>query len=251
MKHDGNVIGGSQPSELENRSELLDLMRNCPIPDSEFLANLGLFVKRQDLSRILFMNDIYQRQVPVQGSIFEFGVRWGQNMALMESLRGLYEPYNYNRKIVGFDTFEGFPSVHEEDGNNPIIKEGAYDVTPEYEEYLKKVLSCLERENPISHIPSTLLVKGDATRTIHEYLDSHPETIVSMAYFDFDIYEPTKACLQAIKPHVTKGSLIAFDELNFHAFPGETRALKEVFDLSGCRLQRSPFGVLQSYMIVE
>jgi hypothetical protein len=45
--------------------------------------------------------------------------------------------------------------------------------------------------------------------------------------------------------------VIGFDEVNFHAFPGETRALKEVFNLRECRLERSPFGVLQSYMIVD
>ncbi|MEM7393490.1 MAG: crotonobetainyl-CoA--carnitine CoA-transferase, partial [Verrucomicrobiota bacterium] len=182
---------------------------------------------------------------------FEFGVRWGQNLALMESMRGLYEPYNYNRKIVGFDTFEGFPSVDEKDGDNPIIKEGSYNVTPNYESYLEQVLGCLEQENPIAHIPTTQLVKGDASETVQTYLKEHPETIVSMAYFDFDIYEPTRACLEAIKPHLVKGSVLGFDELNFHAFPGETRAFKEVFDLGACRLQRSPFGVLQSYMVME
>lgn len=41
----------------------------------------------------------------------EFGVRWGQNLALFESFRGIYEPYNYNRKIVGFDelNYNKFP----------------------------------------------------------------------------------------------------------------------------------------------
>jgi hypothetical protein len=66
-------------------------------------------------------------------------VLWGNNLALFESLRGMYELYNFGRKIVGFDTFEGFPNVHEKDGNNEIIKKGAYATTRGYDEYLEKI----------------------------------------------------------------------------------------------------------------
>ena len=38
----------------------------------------------------------------------EFGVRWGQNLITLNNLRGIYEPFNHSRKIIGFDTFEGF-----------------------------------------------------------------------------------------------------------------------------------------------
>ena len=69
-----NVLVGSKQTELDNRSQLLKLMQTSPIPESEVLMNLGLFLKRQDLSRILFMNELYQKQVGVHGSIFEFGV---------------------------------------------------------------------------------------------------------------------------------------------------------------------------------
>lgn len=245
------VLSGSTHVELNNREVLFKLFKENPINEVELLSNLGLFLKRQDLTRILFFNEMYQKQLAVHGSIFEFGVRWGQNLALFESLRGIYEPFNYNRKIVGFDTFEGFASINKKDGVNPIIKNGSYSVTSGYEKYLEQILSCLEKENPISHIRTTKLVKGDATQTIHEYLKQNPETIISMAYFDFDIYKPTKDCLEAIKPHLTKGSVLGFDELNFHEFPGETLALKEVFNLNKIQLQRSPFSVLQSYFIIE
>jgi hypothetical protein len=36
-------------------------------------------------------------------------------MALFTTLRNIYEPYNMSRKIIGFDTFEGFPSVSPQD----------------------------------------------------------------------------------------------------------------------------------------
>lgn len=45
----------------------------------------------------------------------------------------------------------------------------------------------------------------------------------------------------AILPHLTKGSVIGFDELNFHAFPGETLALKEVLGLGKYSIRRNRY----------
>ena len=164
-------------------------------------------------------------------------------------MRGIYEPFNYNRKIVGFDTFGGFPSVDKKDGAK--VKTGDYAVTENYEVYLEKILAYHESESPIPHIKKFELVKGDAIVTIDEYLKRSPETIVALAYFDFDIYMPTKKCLEAILPRVTKGSIIAFDELNCPEFPGETLAVMEVLGLSKFALKRSVLNPLISYIVIE
>ena len=243
------VLNGSTESEINKRGQLLELHRKCQIPDGEFLSNLGLFLNRQTLSRILFMSELYQRIVNVHGVVMEFGVRWGQNISLFSSLRGIYEPFNYNRKLVGFDTFGGFPSVDKKDGAK--VKTGDYAVTENYEVYLEKILAYHESESPIPHIKKFELVKGDAILSIDEYLKRQPETIVALAYFDFDIYMPTKKCLEAILPRVTKGSIIAFDELNCPEFPGETLAVMEVLGLSKYALKRSVLNPLISYIVVE
>ena len=169
----------------------------------------------------------------------------------IESFRGIYEPFNFTRKIIGFDTFSGFPSTHEKDGEADIIQEGAFSVTKGYEEYLEKILDYHEKESPIPHIQKYQLIKGDATKEIDKFFKENPETIVAFAYFDFDVYAPTKKCLEVIKEHVTKGTVIGFDELNSHDFPGETLALKEVFGLSRYNIKRSPFSSFQSYIVIE
>lgn len=237
--------------EIGQRAEFYDLFKDCPIPKDEILSHLGLFIKRQDLSRLLFIHELYKKILDVHGVVMEFGVRWGQDMALYETFRGIYEPYNHNRKIIGFDTFEGFPSTHQRDGQSDIIQTGAYSVTKGYESYLEKVLTYHEQESPIPHIQKYKLVKGDATVEIGRYLEENPETIVAFAYFDFDIYAPTVKCLEAIKKHLTKGSVIGFDELNVHDYPGETRALKEVLGLDSYKVTRSPLSSIQSYIVIE
>jgi hypothetical protein len=234
-------------SEIEKRNSFFKLYNDCPIPKNERLANSGLFVKRQDLTKQLFLNDIYTKILNTHGVIMEFGVRWGQNLVTLNNLRGIHEPFNYSRKIIGFDTFSGFSNVDEKDGGHKIIKEGAFSVTENYEDYLEQVLAYHESENPLSHIKKNTIIKGNAVKTLEKYLKEQPETIIALAYFDFDIYEPTQKCLELIKPFLTKGSIIGFDELNDPQFPGETVALKEVFGLNNVRIKRSKYSGIQSY----
>src|SRR5690554_206995 len=237
--------------EQNNRSDLTNLFLYNPIFKDEKIANSALFLKRQELSKILFFNEIYSRLIHTHGIIIELGVRWGQNLITLNNLRGIYEPFNHSRKIIGFDTFEGFPSVSEQDGKADYNVEGAFSVSKNYESYLEKLLKCHENECPLSHINKNIVIKGDATKTLKKYLDDHKETIIAFVYFDFDIYHPTKECLKLIKPYLTKGSIIGFDELCDPGFPGETEALREVFGTTNFRIERNRFSGIQSYLIFE
>lgn len=235
--------------EEDNRKELFNLYKRNPIPESEQIAQIGLFQKRQDLSKILFLNSLYQLQLNTHGNILEFGTRWGKNLVTFSNLRGIFEPFNYSRKIIGFDTFEGFKNISPEDGTNDIIAENSFSVTESYDEYLNQLLSIHEKESPLSHIKKFDIYKGDAEKTFEHYLENHPESIISLAYFDFDIYKPTKACLKLIEKRLTKGAVIAFDELNDPKFPGESKALQEVFGFKNITLKRNVFSTMQSYFI--
>lgn len=245
------TLDRSTEKEKTARKQFHELFARCPIPSNEILGNLGLFMNRQTVSRLLFMHELYQKILNVHGVVMEFGTRWGHNLALFHSFRGIYEPYNYNRKIIAFDTFEGFPSVDAKDGGSSAVSQGAYNVTERYEEYLEQVLAYHVQESPLAHLRRHELVKGDVTKTVPKYLEQHPETMVALAYFDLDLYEPTKRCLELLRPHLTKGTVLAFDELNHSEWPGETIALKEVFGLANCRLQRSPANPTPSYMVIE
>lgn len=238
-------------SQLLARQKLLDLFKQCPIPDEELLVNLGLYMRSSVLAKFLYVNELYENIIRVPGTIMEFGVWWGQNLALFESLRAIYEPYNYTRKVVGFDTFAGYTSISCKDGKSKLVAEGGYSTTEDEERYLAQLLDYHEQENPMSHIKKYELIKGDATVTIGKYLEDHPETIIALAYFDLGLYEPTKKCLEAIKPHITRGTVVAMDELNSWEFPGETLAFKEAWGLDKFKLVRSRFLPDRSYIIID
>ena len=242
----------SSEKEGRIRSAFVKHFRSCPIPDTDILNNLGLFINSKNLARLLFLNHIYRQIINIHGVVMEFGTRWGQNLSLFAALRGIYEPFNRHRKIIGFDTFTGFPSISEHDSNScEVIKEGRLACTEYYESYLGKVMEYQEQDNPLSHIKKYEIVKGDSAVEIHSYLEQCPETIVALAFFDFDIYEPTKICLEAIKNRLVKGSLLAFDELNDHDSPGETIALMKTFGLNNIKLKRLSYTSRTSYFILE
>ncbi len=240
------------PVEDQIRTSFVQHFRKCPIPETDILQNLGLFLSSKNLSRILFMDHIYKQILDVHGVVMEFGTRWGQNASLFCALRGIYEPFNRHRRIIAFDTFKGFPQIGKEDNRECVlIKEGSLACSDKYEEYLEKVLEYQEHDNPMGHIKKFDVRVGDASVEIYNYLDEHPETIIALAFFDMDIYDPTKKCLEAIKPHLVKGSVLAFDELNDTDCPGETVALKEVFDLNDVRLKRFPYTSRVSYFVMD
>lgn len=248
-KYDAIIL--SSPEEKDILKQFVAHLKSSPLPDDEVLPNLGLFLTSKNLSRILFFYEIYKKIVHTHGIIVEFGVRWGQTLSIMSALRGIFEPFNRHRKIVGFDTFEGFKGMSKEDGNRCQCKDGSFSLTPGYEDYLDKLLLTQEKLNPMSHLKKYELVKGDAVITIPQYLKNHPETIISLAIFDFDIYAPTKAALDAIKTHLCKGSILVFDELCDDILPGETIALKETLGLNNVRIQRFPMTARISFLEIE
>ena len=105
----------------------------------------------------------------------------GQNLSVFTAMRSIYEPYNIKRKIIGFDTFKGFPKLTKK--ASAIMKKGDLSVPKNYFNYLSNLLNHLEKFNPVPHIKKHELIKGDATKTIKKYLKKNPQTIISLAFF--------------------------------------------------------------------
>lgn len=243
----------SSPQEKTLRARYLEVFRQSPIPPQELLySQLTLYLGRQELSRLMALSDIYRKHVVhSNGVLFEFGACYGRTSALLSNFRGIFEPYNFTRKLVVFDTFSGLLGASEKDGSHELARDGKYSAGEGYETHLAQVLAYHESEAPISHVSKTEIIKGDAAPALAEYLARHPETVLALAYFDFDIHAPTKAALEMLTPHLTKSSVLVFDQLNCPEYPGETIALAEVFGLNRCRIHRSPLTPWMSFVLCE
>ena len=239
LKKIGTQLTQQSSSEQSQHQSLFEIAKTLlPLYGHGWNSHSLSTLNRQSLSRILYYNLLYQKIIDVPGVICEFGVQWGATLAQLTNLRGIYEPFNHSRKIIGFDTFEGFSTIDQKDCGFSNI--GDYATKTGYEKTLDSILTIHESFSPLSHIKKFELVKGDASSTIATWLEQNPHAIVSMAIFDMDVYKPTRDVLEQITPRLTKGSVLVFDELNCQHFPGETTALNEVLGLNNISLKRYP-----------
>jgi hypothetical protein len=74
---------------------------------------------------------------------------------------------------------------------------------------------------------------------------------VAFAYFDMGLYNPTKAALSAIKPHLVSGSIILLDELTWSEAPGEAIAFKEVFGRHDVRIEKCALYPSKTIVIIR
>lgn len=213
-----------------------------PSVDEKFL-NFTKYVRRHELARFMVQYELFKKILNIKGSIVECGVYQGAGVMAWAKISETLEPYNFLRKVFGFDTFEGFPSVAQEDltGARAVAEVGRlrpeYDVVTE----LNECILALEETRLLKHQDKITLIKGDAMISIPEFIKANQHVLVSLLYLDFDLYEPTLLAIKEFLPRMPKGSIIAFDELNDPKWPGETRALLEAVNLNQYAIEFFPF----------
>lgn len=209
------------------------------------------YISRQCMAKFLTKYEIFKKILHVNGSIIECGVLHGAGLLTWAKLSSIMEPSNHTRKVIGFDTFEGFPSLHQKDtdtgSTNHLHIKGLEGSS--YEN-IKEAIRVYDINRPINHIPKVELVKGDLCETAENYLKENPHLVVSLLYLDLDIYEPTKKALEIFVPRMPKGAIIVFDELNAKIFPGETQAVNEVLGLRNIKIKRFSFDSYVSYAVI-
>lgn len=250
-KKDDGIETKATPKQIKKWEELYSLFERTPLPDLDLFANLGMYMKSSALAKILFLNEVYQEIVKIPGDIVEFGTWWGQNLIVFENLRAIYEPFNKNRHITGFDTFSGYEGFSERDNKNKMIKPGNFAVEKNYKIYLEKLLNFHEKNNILSNIKKHKIIQGNVINTVPKFFENNQGIIIALAYFDVALYEPTKICLETIIPHLIPGSVIMLDELNEPASPGETIAFKEVLSDIKYKIKKSKFIPDRSILIIK
>lgn len=217
------------------------------------LETFTKYVSRQSLTKFIARYELFNMQLDVNGSIVEVGVHRGASLMAWAHLSAILEPVNYLRKIIGFDTFEGFPDVHRNDGKgvSEHLSRGGFTAGEDAETDLKKAVALFDANRLMNHIPKVELVKGNVCETLPAYLEENPHLIVSLLHLDADLYAPTKSTLECLLPRMPKGAVIVFDELNMKLFPGETLAAMEAVGIPSMRLRRFPFATSMSYAVIE
>jgi hypothetical protein len=211
------------------------------------------FVPRQSLSYLLARAEVYQHIVPLHGSVLDFGLHRGASFFTWLQLSAIYEPYNHNRKFIGFDSFEGFSNLgsHDQGGDTIALKKLGGMQFPGGVVEIEEGIRLHDLNRPLGHVRNAFVVEGEAGASLKTYLEQHQETVLALANFGLGLYQPTLELLTLLRPRMQKGSVLAFEELNQANWPGETRALYEVFSPREISLRRHPICPHLSYMIYE
>lgn len=211
-------------------------------------ANFAVYANRQDINRFLALHELFQLQLSVKGSIVECGVFTGSSLFSFAHFSGIYEPANFHREIVGFDTFDGFPFWSTEDEFDSA--RGTFK--PTFDSYLElsEASKAFQKNHYLEGKEKLRLIKGDVMQTIPEFLNRNRHFICSLLYLDLDLYEPTKIALQSFLPRMPKGAVLVFDEIHNPHWPGETQALLDTVGINNLEIKNFPFNPIISYAIL-
>lgn len=225
--HESCVITYSPPESLEARTELFSRLNNYAASDEEKERSLGLFLRGSLLARIFAIADIYRRIVSIPGIILDVGTWRGQTAVICENLRAIYEPLHFNRRIVCFDTFEGYAGFSDKDKATALHRDGTYNVDADgidYASYLAELLVLHEKCNALGHNNGKhKVIKGDCRTTIPGFFTESPNEFVALAFLDLNNYEPTSAAVEEIWGKLVPGGILAFWQLTRTATPAEGR----------------------------
>jgi len=216
----------------------------------EKLQNFTKYVPRQDLTNFLARYEIFKKILHIPGNIIDCGVLFGGSLMAFAQFSAIFEHTNLMRKIIGFDTFSGFPSLRKEDGNySEFSRKGGFAINS-YND-LKKCTKLYDSNRFLNHIPKIELIRGDATKTIPQYIKDNPATVVSLLHIDFVLYEPTKTALEWFVPRMPKGAIIVFNLLNddMH-WPGTTKAVLDTIGINNLKIYKFSFTPYTQYVIL-
>jgi len=226
------------------------IFAECSDPLEVKLENFPKYVRRQHLKRFLAFYELFKLILPVKGSIVECGVYRGFGVMSWAKLSAILEPENLTRRIYGFDTFEGFPSVHPNDQGQFQRTEKCQLGSDSFDE-LVGLIKQYDADRFLGHIDKVELIRGDMVKTIPEFLHQHRHLLVSLLFIDCDLYEPTKAALEHFLPRMPRGAVLAFDDLDNPIWPGETLAMLEAAGTPKPKLRRIEWDPYIAYTVLE
>jgi hypothetical protein len=214
------------------------------------LSNFIKYIRRQDLTRLLARYEIFKQVLDVKGSIAECGVFRGFGLMAWANFSAVLEPANLTRRIYGFDSFTGFPTIGEEDRSRhrtPVSGELRADAHDE----LQRLVEIYDANRFLGHVDKVHLVRGEAEETIPQFIEENPHVVVSLLFMDFDLYAPTRVALEHFVPRMPKGAVLAFDELDNPIWPGETKAVLDTLGLGRLELRRIGWDPYIAYAILD
>lgn len=242
-------VNNNTKNDFNYLEKIESYFKNSTGTDVEKLQNFTKYVPRQDLTNFLAKYELFKKILHVPGYVIECGVLFGGGLMTFAQLSAIFEPTNFERKVIGFDTFKGLTKITPNDATlSPLAYEGSFAIDS-YED-LMKCRELYDSNRFLSHINKIEIIKGDAAKTIPAFIDKNPATMVGLLYLDFLLYRPTKTALENFLPRMSKGSIIAFSTLTDQRWPGTMKAMLDIIDFSDIKFERFSFNPYVQYAVL-
>lgn len=226
-------LGASYSKDLEISKKVESLAEKRSF--EELRQNFPAYTSRILITRFLAYYELFKLIQTKPGWIVECGIYRGFSFFSLGKFLEIFCMGDKTRKILGFDSFEGFSELTPEDGGeDSSVTRMKGGTNPS--EYLDDFMQLLALNNLDAFAPwaeRMHVVKGDARQTIPDYVKEHPGLRISLLHIDIDIYEPVSVALENLYPLVVPGGVIVLDEYAHQDWPGESSALENYFKKHG------------------
>jgi hypothetical protein len=212
-KHESSIVTTSNEIQLQARAEIFQNFLNYKGTIEERERCIQLFTRGSLLSRNYAIRELYELIVNIPGGILDLGTWRGETMIICENLRSIFEPFNVNRRIYGFDTFEGYIGFEEAETNSKFHSNGTYGVEKDYDIYLTNLIKLHEQSNVLSISDKHQVIKGDVQVTLPKFFNENKNEFISLAFFDLNSYQPTSKAFKLVYDRLSPGGIIAFWQL--------------------------------------
>jgi hypothetical protein len=184
-----------------------------------------------NIGSVVYWLKFFEMTKNIPGDIVECGIGRGRSLLIIAALNTfLSKEEGGQRRIFGYDSFEGFPepTIEDKSPRNPKKGEWSHSPSGKYK-YSNKFTKLVLQEGgiPLNKISLTL-TKGFFSNS----LKKHPQKPIAMLHIDGDLYQSYKAALENLFGKISKGGIIIFDDFakengKEEKFPGARLAVKE------------------------
>lgn len=215
------------PSKNEDLffAKLDALAKKYPHDMRYYMNQFPVYTSRRSFIRQLAHYELFKLTMDLPGHYLDFGIYFGNSFFSWHKFLEVLTPTATHKKVIGFDTFAGFPDISPEDGGEDASVQklkGGFNASSFYDEFRE----LLELHNEDGVIPSNRgrVVVGNIVETLPAFLEENPEARFCLVNIDVDVYEPTRKILELCWERMVPGAVLLLDEYGTSKWPGETRA---------------------------
>jgi hypothetical protein len=149
--------------DVDQRKAYLNAFSESKLSVYERIQSFPIYLQTTYIRKFISRYEIYKKIVDVHGSIIECGVLGGGGVFSWAHFSEIFEPYNHLRHVIGFDTFDGFPSLNGIDlkDRDDKVKSAMLftgGLKSESLQHLEKLIEIFDLNRPLNHINKIKLV---------------------------------------------------------------------------------------------